>query len=127
MPKSRSLILFHLDDRVAANARVTAALADAGFLVDADGGSGRVDVRWGGDGEITLHLRRLSEKEVAFVVEDLPRKVVNLDAGYAIEIDDLDAALDEMNTLIEVQAKMQGATTGWIFNEWNGSLSDPQG
>lgn len=44
-------------------------------------------------------------------------------ARFEIAIDDLDEALDEMNTLIEVQATLQQATAGFLFNSWNRELS----
>lgn len=44
-------------------------------------------------------------------------------ARFEIAIDDLDEALDEMNTLIEVQASLQDGTRGVLFNSWNGELS----
>jgi len=47
------------------------------------------------------------------------------DARFEIDIDDLDETLDEINTLIEVQATLQGATGGYLFNSWNGELSAP--
>ncbi|WP_205757387.1 hypothetical protein [Lysobacter enzymogenes] len=45
------------------------------------------------------------------------------DARFEIAIDDLDEALDEMNTLIEVQTTLQEGTGGFLFNDWNGELS----
>ena len=48
------------------------------------------------------------------------------DARFEIVIEDLDAALDEINTLIEVQATLQDASRGYLFNDWNGQLSEPE-
>jgi hypothetical protein len=47
------------------------------------------------------------------------------DARYEIGIDDLEAALDEINTLMEVQGALQDASRGFLFPPWNGSLSEP--
>jgi hypothetical protein len=47
------------------------------------------------------------------------------DARYEIMIDDLDAVLDETNTLIETQLTLQHATGGLLFNTWNGELAGP--
>ena len=47
------------------------------------------------------------------------------DARFEIGIDDLDAALDEINTLIEVQSALQDASRGFLFLPWNGNLSEP--
>lgn len=38
---------------------------------------------------------------------------------------DLDAALDEINTLMEVQVALQEASEGFLFLPWNGNLSEP--
>jgi hypothetical protein len=47
------------------------------------------------------------------------------DTRFEILIDDLEAALDEINTLIDVQATLQDATQGFLFNTWNGELAGP--
>jgi len=45
------------------------------------------------------------------------------DARFEIVIDDLAAALDEMNTLMEAQLTLQDLTAGLLFNTWTGKLS----
>ena len=40
---------------------------------------------------------------------------------------DLDAALDEINTLMEVQGALQDASRGYLFVPWSGNLSEPWG
>jgi hypothetical protein len=47
------------------------------------------------------------------------------DARFEIGIDDLDEALDEINTLIEVQSVLQEATQGFLYPTWNSNLSGP--
>lgn len=47
------------------------------------------------------------------------------DARFDILVEDLDAALDEINTLIEVQGALQDASRGYLFVGWNGTLSEP--
>jgi hypothetical protein len=47
------------------------------------------------------------------------------DARFEIAIDDLDAALDEISTLMEVQGALQDASQGFLFVPWNGNLSEP--
>jgi hypothetical protein len=47
------------------------------------------------------------------------------DARFVIVIDDLDAALDEINTLMEVQGALQDESQGYLFLPWNGNLSEP--
>jgi hypothetical protein len=44
---------------------------------------------------------------------------------FEIFIDDLDAALDEINSLMELQAALQDASQGYLFLTWNGKLSEP--
>src|SRR5262245_7937909 len=47
------------------------------------------------------------------------------DTRFEIFFDDLDEVLDEINTLIEVQATLHDSTQGFLFNTWNGKLSGP--
>jgi len=42
---------------------------------------------------------------------------------FEVTIDDLDDALDEINTLMEVEVALQEASDGYIFLSWNGTLS----
>lgn len=44
---------------------------------------------------------------------------------FEIFIKDLDATLDEANTLIEVQATLQDLTHGYLFLTWNGNIVEP--
>jgi hypothetical protein len=53
------------------------------------------------------------------------RAMRGCDARFEIDIDDLDAALDEANTLIDVQGALQDASQGFLFLPWNGSLTEP--
>jgi len=53
------------------------------------------------------------------------RAMQECDARFEIDIDDLDAALDEANTLMEVQGALQDASQGFLFLPWNGSLTEP--
>jgi hypothetical protein len=46
-------------------------------------------------------------------------------ARFEVGIDDLDAALDEINTLMEVQGALQDASQGFLFLLWNGNLLGP--
>lgn len=47
------------------------------------------------------------------------------DRCFVVEIEDFDEALDEINTMMEVQAALQDATGGVLFLSWNGHLSMP--
>lgn len=44
------------------------------------------------------------------------------DARFEIAITDLDEALDEINTLMEIQGALQVASAGVLFLPWNGEL-----
>ncbi len=46
-------------------------------------------------------------------------------ARFEIAIENLEVALDEINTLMEVQATVQDATKGFLFLPWNGELTEP--
>jgi len=48
------------------------------------------------------------------------------DARFEVSIPDLDEALDEMNTLIELQGTLQDVSNGYLFTHWNGNLLPPQ-
>ena len=47
------------------------------------------------------------------------------DARFEIYIEDLDSALDEINSLMEVQGALQDASKGYLFIPWNGKISEP--
>ena len=42
-----------------------------------------------------------------------------------IAFDDLEEVRSEAETLVEVQALVQEASQGYIFNMWNGKLAPP--
>jgi len=46
-------------------------------------------------------------------------------ARFEVTIEDLDEALNEINTLMEVQGALQDASKGYLFLPWNESLSEP--
>lgn len=65
--------------------------------------------------------------EAAEIGEGTPHEVAMRECGarFEVGIDDLDAALDEINTLMEVQGALQDASQGFLFLPWNGELSEP--
>jgi hypothetical protein len=65
--------------------------------------------------------------EAAEIGEGTPHEAAMRECGarFEVEIDDLDAALDEINTLMEVQGALQDASRGFLFLPWNGNLSEP--
>ena len=77
--------------------------------------------------EITLH-EGLDVKELAIEISsdtEHADAMSQCDARFGLEIPDLDAALDEINTLIEVQSLLQDATRGYLFTGWNQSVMEP--
>jgi hypothetical protein len=66
-------------------------------------------------------------EEAAEIAADTPHfaPMSACDARFEILIEDLDAVLDEINTLIDVQACLQDLVHGWLFRTWNGELSGP--
>jgi hypothetical protein len=44
--------------------------------------------------------------------------------AFDIQFEDLEAVLDEINTLIQVQGVLQSTSKGVAFNSWNSVLSD---
>jgi hypothetical protein len=92
-----------------------------------------------GEDELVVGFRGGPQLRVAYVSEPYVREEAEeigagtphaaalggCDARFEILIDDLDAVLDEINTLIDVQAALQDATGGFLFNTWNGELAGP--
>jgi hypothetical protein len=68
------------------------------------------------------------QEEASAIGEGTPHaaEMTLCDVRYEILIDDLDGVLDEINTLIEVQATLPDATGGFLFNTWNGELAGPE-
>jgi len=68
------------------------------------------------------------QEEAAAVGEGTPHAKVmqGCDARFEISFDDLEEVLDEMNTLIEVQATLEHAVGGINYNTWNQRLSSAE-
>ena len=66
-------------------------------------------------------------EEAEEIGADTPYADVMKECGcrFEIFIDDLDAALDEINSLMEVQTALQEASQGYLHLSWNGNLSEP--
>ncbi len=99
------------------------ALTAQGLSVDAQPGA--LAVRWDEDGPV-LRVAYAQGEQVAREAlqragEGAPAEALlrACTARFEIAIDDLDEALDEMNTLIEVQSTLQDGTGGHLFNTWN--------
>ena len=46
-------------------------------------------------------------------------------ARFEVAFDDLGAALDEINTLMQIQGALQIASQGYLFLPWNGNILGP--
>jgi len=53
-------------------------------------------------------------------------KLAGCDSAIQVEVTDLAAALDEANTLIDIQLALQTLTGGYLYAGWNGTLTPPQ-
>lgn len=47
------------------------------------------------------------------------------DARFEVVIEDFEVAIDESNTMMEVQGALQDASKGYLFLPWNESISEP--
>ncbi len=65
--------------------------------------------------------------EAAEIGEGTPYAAAMRDctARFEVGFEDLNAALYEINTLMEVQGALQDASRGYLFLPWNGNLSEP--
>ncbi|NYE94284.1 hypothetical protein FHU41_000505 [Psychromicrobium silvestre] len=48
-------------------------------------------------------------------------------ARFAVEISDLEAALEEINTMLELQGALQDCCNGYLVLPWNGGILEPWG
>jgi hypothetical protein len=102
--------------------RAAAALADARLTVARRGDELAVSY----PGSPVFRVAYVAEDYVAAEAAEIaagnPHAAALLpcDARFEILIDDLDAVLDECNTLMSVQEALEEATGGFLFNTWNG-------
>jgi hypothetical protein len=66
-------------------------------------------------------------EEAAEISEGTPHAAAmrECDARFEVSFEDLDVALDEINTMMGVQVALQEACNGFLFLPWNGHLSGP--
>jgi hypothetical protein len=66
-------------------------------------------------------------EEAAEIAEGTPHEDAMRECSVRFEVnfESLDAALDEINTMMEVQVALQEASSGYLFLPWNGNLSGP--
>ncbi|MFC1850878.1 hypothetical protein ACFL27_11850 [candidate division CSSED10-310 bacterium] len=78
--------------------------------------------------EITVSRETYVQEEAIEISTATPHAeaMSKCNTRFEIVIDDLDEALDEINTLIEVQSALQEASEGYLFIPWNDTLSAPE-
>jgi hypothetical protein len=79
----------------------------------------------------TLHVGLSSEPHVVIEAAEIAEwkkqpALAACDRRFEVGLDDLEAVLDETNTLFEVQATLQDLVSGWAFLSWNGNLIAPE-
>ena len=86
-------------------------------------------VQW--NGGPVLRIRYASDSRVASEATEISARTPHAgpmsqcNARFEVAIPDLETALDEMNTLMEVQMTLQEATGGYLFCGWNRALTGP--
>lgn len=53
------------------------------------------------------------------------KNMAEFNARFEVIIENLDEALDEANTLMDVQGALQDASNGYLFTAWNGNIMEP--
>lgn len=125
MPDGVSMIFFRCGSPAFAIEDAERLLAEDGLHVTRNGDA--LSVRWEDGPEVSVSRSASPHvaEEAAEIAEGTPfaAELSRCDARFEIGIEDLAEVLDEINTLIEVQCTLQGATGGYLFNSWNGELS----
>ena len=128
LPANWCLIFFKDPDEKFTTAQMQLSLKKSGLSVSNE--AEVLSVRWGDGPILKVSIQRGSHLEA--VLRGLVgqhRKyssfISGVDAEIKIEISDLNEALDEINTLIEVQATLQDVTQGLMYMSWNQVFSPP--
>jgi len=127
MASDVSMIFFRSDSSAFGIDRAARLLTDRGLQVVRDADALFVRSDNGPEMSLVFNAEADVAKEAAEIGEGTPfaGELIDCDARFEIGIEDLDEVLDEINTLIEVQSMLQQATSGYLFNSWNGELSGP--
>ncbi|WP_426322506.1 hypothetical protein [Pseudoduganella sp. R-43] len=96
------------------------------------------DVRSSGG---SLFAKRLGSQEFKITLVQLPHVLLEAKeigqgseheqflskcgSRFELFISDLDAAMDEINSLMEAQGALQDASSGYLFTPWNGQIMKP--
>ncbi len=121
-----SIVMFHDPALDLAGAR----RALEATTLNVDGDDRELRVRWATGPVLRVTLERnpgvLAEAGELGAGTAFATQLQVCDARFVIAFDDLDAVLDEANTLIETQLTLQHATRGILFNTWNDEMSGPE-
>jgi hypothetical protein len=77
--------------------------------------------------QVSLIKEDFVQKEANEIAQgsEFANEMSKCNARFEVVIDDLDTALDEINTLMEVQGALQDASKGYLFTPWNDNVSEP--
>ncbi len=67
----------------------------------------------------------IAAQEIALIKHPKVNALKECTAVFEVSFLDVDEVLDEINTLIEVQERLQTATDGYLYLDWNGTLFMP--
>jgi hypothetical protein len=128
LPPNWCLIFFRDPAAEFTPARLKQVLQDARLTVT--GNEQPFSVRWHDGPTLLVSVQRGSYVET--VIRGLVGKhrkhrtlIPGCDTQIKIELQDVEAALDEINTLIEVQSTLQAATRGLMYLSWNHNFAGP--
>jgi len=125
MSEANSMIFFRSGSMSLLHAKHL--LSERGLTVKEAGDE--LKVRWGEGPELSVRWCGASHvaAEACEICRGTPfdAEMKQCDNRFEIDIDDLDVALDEINTLVDVQITLQDATHGYLFNSWNRELQGP--
>ena len=103
-------------------------LVKRGLTISVDAGG--LCVCWGDGPTLRISLNQAAHVaiEAARIGEntEFSAAMKRCNARFEIIINDLEEVLDEINTLIEVQATLQEFTGGYMFSAWNNQLTGPK-
>jgi hypothetical protein len=89
-----------------------------GDLLAVRGEGPSLRVVWSAAPHVQLEARELADEHGLY-------DLVRCDRRFEVGFDDLDAVLDDINTLIEVEGQLQELTGGCAWTSWNGNLAVP--
>jgi hypothetical protein len=129
---NQCLFFFHDPEELFTAARMKQVFAEGVIIMEGD--VEPFSLKWGNKGP-TLYASIDHGKTVKTLVKRLMRQIsdpnhrVLAEASNAcieVKFEDAEEVLDDINTLIEVQATLQKATNALMYNSWNQSFNGPE-